>query len=567
MTTSRTPFAPFLATLPRLLPIALGIGTVGTGLPATGWTAPQAEGVETGIEISRVIRLPAWEAARYDGAAPRLEGRHLFWSPDDLEDAAKTLGPVVPERALVAMIERQIDQVGGRDSGVSVESLGSTLLLRGGSAAPGGPVDSARRAALATIGAMAGVTEALTFQTRVRLLRTGDGEGPESAAVFDETRMIASGSRASFGAQAARTFVADFDVEVATGISIGDASTAVALSGETLHLWASSNLDDAGRRRLYVQGLLDLGIDSPGEPFDPDVYELGAVEQPVIRTVQVFFAGTVPEREPLVVEISDPRLGDPADGSGSPSQLNRRLEISATSLAEASGQDGSAAPPLVDEARLIDLARGMWRAELGTAHVLTGNRLPFELTASRTPATAAQLLGLAFGRSGAKRPDLGTTLAILPAGVTDAYARTQALFRELDPPGPNHTLVIEGADGLRVRLPAARGALLRVAQTHETNLITDYDPQIANDSALADPRTEFLMTGTALEAHLTVDTAGTRLHGTVHARRLTELTVRESDPMDGGKIQLPTLEESSGPLELRGFGSTDVAGWKVSLER
>lgn len=553
MTTSRTPFAPFLTTLARLVPVAAGIG-----LAAPGGAAPQANGTAggqgTGTEVSRVLRLPAWDAARFDGPAPRLRGRHLYWAPDDLEDAATTLGPVVPERALVSMIERRVDEVGGRDSGVSIESLGSTLLLRGGSAAPGGPVEAARGAALATIDAMAGVTEALTFRTRVRLSRS-DGEGADSGTLFDETRLIPSGSRAAFGSPAVRAFVADFDVEVATGISIGDASTAVALSGETLHLWASSDLDESGHRQLYIQGLLDVAVDTPGTPFDPDVYELGTVEQPVIEAVQVFFCGTVPTDGPLVVSLTG------FGGTG------RRLEISREPVDDSNPRAGDGAGSRrVSAARLVDFARGMWRSELGTAHQLTGNRLPFELATSRTPATAAQLLGLAFGRSGGGRPDLGTTLAILPAGVADVHARTQALFRELDPAGPNHSLIVEGSDGLRVSLPAARGALLRVARTRETCLITDYDPQIANDSALADPRTEFLMTGTALEARVTMDSTGTRLRGTVFSRRLTGMTVRESDPADGGRIQLPTVEESSGPLELREFGSASAAGWKATLD-
>ncbi|QDV07581.1 hypothetical protein Poly30_31070 [Planctomycetes bacterium Poly30] len=565
MTTSRTAFVLFLAAF----------------VPAI--SAPAAIGqAPVDKETSRVIRLPAEQAPPLRGPLERLDGRHLHWAASDVADPTLGLGPVIPTRMLTSVIERRVDQAGGRDAGISVEPLGPFLLLRGGAAGGPGAIQGAVKAANDTVQEFQAMAEGLRFRTRVRLLSgASDGsldagpidDGPltaeaaDSVVLIDESMVLTSGDRGAFGSRVQRPVVADFDVEVAASASIADPVNAVVETGETVHLWASTVLDSEGHRRLHLQGLLDVASEGPSRTFDPDVYELGELEQPTIRSTQVLFASTVLPGEPLVVTLEGLRAEQP----------RRRLEITAEALTAgtpsmgtpSNGEgsvdpDGASLDPYA--ARVVDLSRGMWRSALAFPHALGGDSLQVAIPEARMPASAAQLITLIFGREASARPDLGSSVVLLPGENEERDRDVQALFESVDPVGPAAVLTVASSeDGFRATLPAARGALLRVAHIEETVLIVDYDPQIASEAVLSDPRAEFSLSGSVFECAVEWSQEGFRLEGFAHRRAITGLTVRKADPVDVGRIQQPVSVTESSRIVLIGGGSTRGAGLDITL--
>ena len=503
-----------------------------------------------GPVASRIVPLPSESATGAAGPREILDGLHVRWAGDDPEAGIDSLGAPVPTRTLISVIEQRVDREGGREAGLSVENLGTVLLIRGGAGSSKEALDRAAATAEATVAEFSGLAGSLSYRTRVSLTASGEGVAP--LTVLDEERTIAAGSRAGFGERMVRSVVADFDVEVATGQAIADPVVAHVETGETVHLWASTVLDPSGTRQLYVQGLLDVAIEANARSFDPDVYELGVLEQPTVTTYQVMFAGTVPSGAPLVVSL---------DGMGG-KHTGRRLEVTAEPVATTDDTG--------DAQRIVDLSRGMWRGTLNQSHVLMDSALGLSVPESRMPASAAQLLGLAFGRDRFSRPSLGSSALFLAAkgaaGNQPASSAVQALFESIDPTGSQATVTVRStADGLTVTLPATHGALVRVARTKETILVLDYNPQVANEATLSDPDSEMLLTGEVMEGVLESAGESLVLRGHVTRRTLTGLSVREANPMDVGRIQQPTLTRASATFGAVSGASTTAAEMAISL--
>ncbi len=87
---------------------------------------------------------------------------------------------------------------------------------------------------------------------------------------------------------------------------------------------------------------------------------------------------------------------------------------------------------------------------------------------------------------------------------------------------------------------------IRVAVTRESVLTTEFDPQIANNAALADPQTEVLMEGFVFEGVA----RGAVLSGQWSSSELLELRVRESRSMDIGRMQLSTRRGATVPVRV-----------------
>jgi hypothetical protein len=505
------------------------------------------------------VNLPLEESPGIRGPLERLNGRHLWWEYDDEIEPTLSLGPVIPRRTLVSLIERRVDREGGRSNGVMLDALGSVLLVRGSDAAPTDAVRGATETAKATVGEFGAIADSLKFRTHVRLL-SGDasaplGPGPPgSVAVIDSVRVLSTGERAAFGTRSVRPIVADFDVEVASSMAVADPINAMVETGETVHLWTSTTIAKDGTRVLCVQGLLDVAVESSPRTFDPDVYELGVLEQPTIQTFQVLFASTVEPGKPLVVTLS---------GLPTPSP-QRRLEITAEALMPTISGDGVDASP--DPLRVIDLSRGMWRDFVHQPHAMTGEELRVRLPEARMPASAAQLITLVFGRGTGDRPDLGSSIVLLPGKGDLDRPRVQALFESLDPVGPGAVLTVSAEDsGFSATLPVTLGALLRVSRTEETIYLVDYAPQIANDATLSDPRAEFFVTGDVLECAVHDSAEGLTLEGSVERRVIRSVAVRESDPMEVGRIQQPTTMTSAAKLRATSSQPARAGGLTVTL--
>ena len=573
MTTTRTPFVPFRAA--SLTPfwgaplhglvrsigwsfgwgaLALAMGSASLAAPPLASSGPAVtqEGSSAGARpSSRIVQLPKETLAGTVGPREILDGHHLRWERDDPEPSILTLGPAVPSRTLISVIEQRIDRDGGRDAGISVENLGSVLLVRGGPSTGAEDLDRAAATANDAVAEFEGLVDALSFRARVSLV--GSGEGVEPVELIQEQRTLMAGARTAFGKRTTRSFVADFDVEVATGQAIADPYLAVAETGETLHLWSSTTVDDRGVRQLYVQGLLDIAIETVNQGFDPNVYELGVLEQPTITTFQVMFAGTVPEGAPLVVTL---------EGLGQ-GLSQRRLEVWAEPMPAEQGT--------TDTQRIVDLSRGMWRGSLNLSHALTDAGISANVPESRMPASAAQLMGLMFNRERLPRPDLGSSALFLVGdgveGASTSFPTVHALFRSIDPTGPTQTVQVTSADGgLKVSLPASLGALIRVARTEETVFVLDYNPQIANEATLADPDSEIFLSGEVMEGVMELEGGLPQLRGSASRRALSEVRIREADPVDIGRIQQPVTVQSAAEFLVPSGGDASPAGFRIQLE-
>ncbi len=566
MTTSRTPFVPFRAPQrPSLRPLPQAGGlrvTLATGLALLTCLSPAAaqDRSPRGATRGQVVWLPPETAPPVRGPLERLNGRHVAWEFDDGEDASLGLGETVPQRTLVSIIERRLDSAGGRDQSISVETLGPALLIRGGLGTSPEALAAATKTAEDTIAEYQALADGVRFRTRVRLLK-GNGQGALTAengeAVIDTTRVLGTGQRGAFGATRRRSVVADFDVEVASAISVADPSVLFIETGETVHLWASTTLTERGERRLYVQGLLDVAVEGEARRFDPDLYELGVVEQPTVLATQVLFAGIITPEQPLVVTLDGLSYTAP----------QRRLEITAEALNVAPGGGGRAGAGPPESTRVVDLARGMWRANLSVPHAMDDTELAVAIQVARMPASGAQLVALMFGREAAQRPDLGSTLLMLPLAGAQNHGQIQDLFESIDPVGPAATLEVAAKQGgFRATVPAGRGSLLRVARTQETVYIVDYDPQIANEATLADPRAQLFLTGEVLECVVDASPAGPRLQGVLRAKAVESVAVREVDPRDVGRIQHPVVRSEVHPVSIGKNAAKDAVGWVVKLK-
>lgn len=461
-----------------------------------------------------VLPLPAdLGDAGSAGTPALLDGRHLYLDrgPSELET---TLGPLVPSRAAEEIVWRAIQ--GAEQTSATVDALGNSLLIRG-------PLE-AREAGAAALKELGADLDALHFDVRAAL-QASDETGDVREPVFDESRRVRSGASASFGKRSTRSFLADFDVEVANEMAIADPVVGSILEGETLHLWVSSFLDETGARRPFVQGLLDVARVTETSTFDPDVFELGPITQPKVASVQVLFAGPVDERGLLSVQ-----LGGLASEWSDRSLTIRVVPSDATT----------------DAARIVDLGRGLWRGRLTRPHAMFGEGRGLQITTGPTPSSLTQLFFASGGRSQGPRPVLGEAIVVFDAPAVASANRMRTLSEGLDPREPSPGVAVR-LDGVRAMFRASEGALLRVASVVETSYVADYDPQVASVAALSDPISRVASSGVVVEAVL----QGGVLVGR-GMRRTTEIEVVQAvSPADIGRIQLPVQTDSRFPLRVR----------------
>lgn len=484
-----------------------------------------------------LLHLPAPPAA-LEGPGPLLDGQHLRSASGlagdvDRRGSQASLGPLLLDRSLEDLLRSDLDHA---QLDARLQTFNRQLIVRGD--AP------ARDFAQASFASLQSELAALSFGITCTLVAASeDGETQEYR--LEEARTLTSGTRADLGARKTRPFVVDFDVEIAPARAIANPVLMHALSGETVHLWPSSVVDADGKRSLFVEGLLDLSEVSEVGSFDPDVFELGALEQPVVSSTQIRFSGQIEPGQPLVVEV----LGMPGD------LPLRRLEIGVQS-----SRNG-------DAPRVVDLARGLFSETTQERHGIerhvsagAADRRP--AGAALTPVALLQLDTLLFGREPMSRPVAGEQLLVLGAADAAVGPRIRALVREVEPspvaPGP---LTVE-VDGLRVQVPTAPGSVLRVARSVERTVVTDYDPQVAHDAALSDPTVELVFTGVVLRGQQSEDG---EFRGVVTRLGLSDVAPRDADPMDVGRIQRVEREVRVTPLRLDGSSSAAAAnGVQVS---
>ncbi len=456
-----------------------------------------------------ILPLPAREAGpRQPGAA--LNGRHLLGPETELSPAVD-LGPELPRR-----LAEDLTMGAATAAGARIQLLDGSLLVRGTAEA-----HAAARGALRTLD---GALAQLRFDVGVRLMTAG----PSGATLIQERRQLRSGGVAVFGQREHAAFVHGYQIEVASEASIGAPEIGTALVGEVLHLWASTSIDGVGARQLFVQGFLDVSRITSIEDFDPEIAALGTVEQPALESTQVMFAGLVPTTGPLRLTASGP----------TEATAKLILEIDAAPLRAGTANEA-----------VIDLARGLWRAQHRSPHSLAPDGPP-ALRPGETPAGLAQLEARQFPSRGSKQPRSTEALLFAPADAPVSARRMRRLSEALDPlSGPAEVSLAWG--DFTASIPTVEGTLLRVGRTRETTMVVGYEPQLANDAALCSPVIEHVMTGTLIEAVLRDGKlVGRGYRQSVTSERVHGPAAGEPDTPRSGRLQLPVRTRRSFPLQL-----------------
>lgn len=485
-------------TLARSLPHRL------VPLAAAGLALAAATFAQEGQDGWLVLPLPAPPTESHQPAA-LLDGRHLLGPSDELRPG-KDLGEPLPRRLAEDVVMAAVRDVGGG----TVVPLDGALMVRGAAAA--------REAARASLSELQGQLDALRFDVGVRLLAA-----PDEEPLIDRRRTMGTGDLEAFGRRERRAFVHGFDIEVATDVATASPNVGTALTGATVHLWTSTVLVD-GARRLHVQGLLDLAELTELSRFDTGLLTLGALEHPVVESVQVLFSGLVPADGPLRLEVA---LGP--DGSES-----RTLEIDARPAADPRASD-----------QVVDLARGLWRERLRVAHTLVEAEPPAARPGA-TPASLAQVHARQFADRKALPPRSTESLLLGAAERPGEAKLLRRLNLALDPVSAPRTVSVAW-EGFRASVPAMDGALVRVARTRETTVVRRYFAQVANEAALCEPEVERVMTGTVVEG---VVRDGV-LHGRGHRGSMEVDRVHAPESGDSGRLELPVRSDRSFPLLLR----------------
>lgn len=498
---------------------ALSLGAAlqtATVLPAMeahgGGTLPGASPSPQAQETDWIIvPLPALEESpRQPGAS--LDGLHLF-EPDRKLPFSRDLGPELPPR-----LAEDLTVGAATAAGARVQLLDGSLLVRGSSEAQA----AARRA----LEALDEALSQLRFDVNVRLMAAGaDGVATD---LINGRRQVRSGSVAVFGQREQHAFVHGYRIEVASEAAIGAPEIGTALVGDVLHLWASTRIDERGERQLFVQGFLDVSRITSVDTFDTEIIALGKVEQPALESTQIMFAGLVPSSGPLRLTASGP----------TEATARLTLEVAASPL-----RPGAA------NRAVVDLARGLWRAQNRSAHALAPDGPPV-LRPGETPAGLAQLDARQFPSRGSKPPRSTEALLFAPADSPVSASRMRRLSEALDPlSGPAEVSLAWG--NFTSSIPTVEGALVRVGRTRETTMVVGYEPQIATDAALCRPVIEHVMTGTVIEAVL----HGGRLVGRGYRQSVTSERVHapefyEPGTPSSGRLELPVRSRHSFPLHL-----------------
>ncbi len=491
--------APRLAS--RLAALALGLAPVATSAPSGAALLPIGA-QETDWALVPIRALSGDPKQR--GAL--LDGQHLVWPDEEAAALAADLGPELPLRLAEDLAIEAASAAGG-----NVQLLDGSLLVRGPAAS--------HAAARGALEALDSALAQLRFDVEVRLSVAGSTGAP----LIEERRPIRAGGLGVFGQQQTHAYVHGYRIEVAQDVAIGTPEVGQALVGDLLHLWASTTIGAGGERELFVQGFLDVSRLTSLDPFDTELLDLGLVEQPVLESTQVMFAGTVPKEGALRLSVSGP--------TEETAQLT--LEVSATAL-----RAGAANPAVVD------LSRGLWRSRLRTPHVFAPDGPPL-LPPGETPAGLAQLEARQFPTRGAQPPRSTESLLFAQASSPTSARRLRRLREALDPLSAPAEVKVAW-DDFSATIPTVAGALVRVGRTRETTMVVGYSPELANDAALCRPVIEHVVTGTVVEAVL----RGDEVVG--HGVRLGLSTTRLHVPGNGdsGRLQLPVRSRRSFPLRL-----------------
>ncbi len=428
---------------------------------------------------------------------PRLlEGRHVLLPGQSLEDPRSTTGVRLPLPALLSLLQE--DGV-RRKQPVRIEPGAPPLLARGELAAL-----EAARSLLEGLDREARGLEIVVsawLTSGAADLGTHPARQVFEAAVASTPPLgsarLRSGDSVAFGARTTRGFVAGYTVEIASGSAIAGPAIGQVLTGRTLHLRACRVR--AGKA-IALEGFLDLSELSELESFDPHTPDLGLLQQPVVDSVQIAFAGLVDAGGVLAVALAGTPL----------TETDSTLWIEAGGGEASAARDGAARLP--GAWRVLDLA---WLEQSPTGLPLPGpgagcapGLLRVDVEPPASGLSAASLAQAADTARGAgARP--GRTPIVWTPGLLLAPAEETALWNEVEAlvsAAENDRL--RGADlelrqgGLRVLLPVLEGVPARVLVGRERVVLSGYELQVAQDSWIPRPVVDLALDAALVQGRL-----------------------------------------------------------------
>ena len=480
-------------------------------------TAGQAAGGWTALELPR---LALDTPARRDLGLP-LDGRHLRFE----ESAHRTWSPPEPGRAFVppATLRRAVaDAIAREDLDLELHPSGAIFALRG--AAEDTAFLRERFAELERAGA--------ALRVRLDVAWTPPGSALADAEGLWESIELASGEAGVLGQRSVQPFVAGYEVEVANESGVADPIVGEIVLGRTLRLVPGRT---AGGRRVHVAGLLDAAELAELAVFDPATPELGLIQVPHVRTLQLAFADFVEPGEALRVDIA---------GSGV-AGIDGTLWIRATT-----GLDPEPGP---DERawRVLDVAWLERKSEslpaprpgagLDASAPQAGGR------ALATPLAAIELLNSAVqAASGRPALEMAPGLLFGPAADAAAWRAIDVLVSAAEAQRSGRARLEVRAGALAVSLPATQGFPLRVLSGSERTWLVDYAVTLAPQTWMPVPDVQAAFDGFSLEGELA--SGRVELQGFAAATGAALELTRDETTL--GRLELPRRSLRTGSWSL-----------------
>lgn len=401
-----------------------------------------------------------------------LDGIHVLLRPRG-NDAERSAPPAKLPLSLATQMLEELARA--RGSKLEFLRAAPTLLVRGDDEL----VQSAR-ALLADLGAQG---ERLDIELTCEL--TG---GTQPANALRSRARVRSGDEAFFGARRTRSFVSGFDVEVAADSGVAQPTRGIALHGPSLHVRVT-RVD--GGRRVHVQGLLDLAELGDVVRFDPDTVDLGVIEEPLVSSVQVAFAGVVESGGTLQVTLQGAALPTP----------DWTLTLGATTKPDAEASADAAGWTMLDVAFLASEPRALAAIDPGGQLAREGN---FGLAPSAPQALPAAAIAAAIDQErtsgGAGRntrvPLYWTNdLLFVPRSEATLLRSAKALVRAAETARLVTGRIELKRGNFSVSLPSCEGHLARVCALQERPYLTDYHSELAPQTWMPSPQMELVRDG------------------------------------------------------------------------
>lgn len=337
---------------------------------------------------------------------------------------------------------------------------------------------------------------AASLEIEVSWAHTPDGAAPTAEAF--ETLTLLSGETGMLGSRRTRPFLHSYTVEVAHDSGVADPVIGRIVTGRTLHV-TPGRLE--GGARVHVEGLLDCSELLEVLDFDPGTPDLGKIQIPTVRALQVAFSGFVDSGELLRIDIA---------GSGL-DELDGTLWIRART-----GPDAESAPVAWRVRDVAWLERRVESLPLPGAGAGIDDHLRGEAPrALWAPLSAFDLLQSSsqFLDRDRARPTLEAAQGMVFGPLSDAatWGEVDALADAAERERTRHAgrLLVSSGD-LRVSLPVSAGASARVLHGTERTWLVDYDVTLAPETWMPIPEVQRAFDGISVEAELAGDRLSAR---------------------------------------------------------